>query len=824
MTTSAGIVIVGLVAAIAAYMGSVSKRTELDPIDPAAEERWLVRALASRPRLAHFVKRRLDAEMAAGLMLTLGLAAVFGLALLAGWVFDTLDRESGFAQFDRSVAEWGSANATDTSTFVLNLITDLGGTLVVSLVTIAVAFYGWFRYRSWNVAIFIISVTVGQALVNNTLKWIVERDRPAIDQLASFAGSSFPSGHSAAAAATWAGVALVLGMNARRRTRGVLAASAALIAFSVAATRALLGVHWLTDVVAGVAVGWAWFIVVAVVFGGHRMEPGTLFRQVPTAGDRTTSMPRRHHFDIAPMGLRDLGRLFASFVTFFSVGTAAGYAITEWWEGSRFGARDAAVSSWFEDRRTDLFDILTDAGSAFSDTSTVVIALLITAAVLILVTRRWHEATFLVGAVALETLAFVSIAFAVGRDRPAVAQLDVSPPTASFPSGHTAAAVALYVGLALLMRWHAEKRWTRGVAYSAAVAIPVAVAASRMYRGMHYATDVVAGALLGLASVWVLATIYRRHRPSERIEKSTAPPISSNGAASGGKIAVVANPAGANGQAKRLRRAMESRHITGDWFETTKEDPGVGQARRATASGAGVVLACGGDGTVRACIEGLAGSDATLAVMPAGTGNLLATNLAVPDGADDVLDSILEGQTTRIDIGRANGEAFAVMAGVGLDARVMRDTGRSAKDRFGVLAYVVEGLRHLSDPPVPCRVRVDGEAVFTGEAATVLVGNLGEVQSGVSLFPDSSPTDGKLDVLVIEADSPRDWLTAVWEIVTGRQGDSAPTHRFSGESIVVDLERPTPYELDGEPRLATDRISFDCTPAALAVAVPKESR
>jgi undecaprenyl-diphosphatase len=122
--------------------------------------------------------------------------------------------------------------------------------------------------------LFLAAVGIGEWLLNNGLKQIVDRERPDIFRLVGASGPSFPSGHSAAAAAGAAAIALVLGRDRRFRTRAVLAASAALVAVAVATSRALLGVHWLTDVIAGVAVGWGWFLLVAVLFGGRLQRLG----------------------------------------------------------------------------------------------------------------------------------------------------------------------------------------------------------------------------------------------------------------------------------------------------------------------------------------------------------------------------------------------------------------------------------------------------------------------------------------------------------------------------------------------------------------------
>ncbi len=258
--------------AIAAFL-SLSRLSETDLIDPTAEQRWLVKAVARSPRLASFVRRRLDRTRAGGLLLTIGFFVVMGLATFAGWVFDSLEESRGFAEFDEAVAEFGARRA-DPARGLLEFVTDLGGTGFVIAFSIALSLYGWWRLKNRHVPLFVIAVVAGQALVNNALKLLIDRDRPDIAQLTGWAGSSFPSGHSAAAAATFAAAALVLGIGRGRLSRAVLAGSATLLALMVAATRALLGVHWLTDVLAGLAVGWAWFTVCAVAFGGRLMTFG----------------------------------------------------------------------------------------------------------------------------------------------------------------------------------------------------------------------------------------------------------------------------------------------------------------------------------------------------------------------------------------------------------------------------------------------------------------------------------------------------------------------------------------------------------------------
>lgn len=192
---------------------------------------------------------------------------ILGLVFLGGLMFDAFDRQTPLARFDSAIAEWGASQATPTTTAILDALTSLGGTPLVTALTVAVAVYALRATGSWWPVLYLTLVSGGQALVNNGIKMAVERERPAISQLVDWSGASFPSGHASAAAAAFAGLAFVLIQRRSRLTRITLVASAVFVAVAVAATRALLGVHWLTDVIAGLAVGWAWFLLITAFLG-----------------------------------------------------------------------------------------------------------------------------------------------------------------------------------------------------------------------------------------------------------------------------------------------------------------------------------------------------------------------------------------------------------------------------------------------------------------------------------------------------------------------------------------------------------------------------
>jgi membrane-associated phospholipid phosphatase len=176
--------------------------------------------------------------------------------------------------WDLQVAGWAGDHASTLSTRILDVVTGMGMTVTIIVVSVATAVYGYLRWKRPSVVLFLLLVVGGQLLISNLIKAGVARTRPAIHPLAGFSGPSFPSGHATAAAATFAAIALVLGRGRSPKLRAALGGVAAGIAVAVACSRVFLGVHWVSDVVAGLALGWAWFAVCAVAFGGRILRFG----------------------------------------------------------------------------------------------------------------------------------------------------------------------------------------------------------------------------------------------------------------------------------------------------------------------------------------------------------------------------------------------------------------------------------------------------------------------------------------------------------------------------------------------------------------------
>ncbi|MFJ6247312.1 MULTISPECIES: phosphatase PAP2 family protein [unclassified Streptomyces] len=546
--------------------------------------------------------------------------------------------------------------------------------------------------------------------------------------------------------------------------------------------------------------------------------------------------------------------------------------------------------------RTPSATWLTDWLSLVADTQTVIGLTLLCVLGLLLVPRvpLWWEAGFLAVSVAAQSAVFLLVTIVVERARPDVPHLDGAPPTSSFPSGHVGASVALYGGLAVLAARHLRGLW-RNLVVGLLLLVPLAVAFSRLYRGMHHPSDVVAGILNGACTLLLVGSALL----SNARKDETAPEPAVLGAR---RAVVVRHPHACGDETAARVRAVLRRHGYTEqrWTDTTPEDPSGALAAHVTgretgpagsvgsAGSAGstnpvgpvstaspvdpvgkaspvgtagpvepsdsvvptgpvepldLVVVCGGDGTVRACADVVAGTGIPLAIVPCGTGNLLARNLDLPTEPVAALRESLSGRAVGLDVGRIRGDGlaptrFAVMAGAGFDAAMVRDASPRLKERLGWAAYVLSAARHLRDPRMRLSIRLDGGAPLERRARMVVIGNVGALQGGLPLLPEARPDSGRLEVVLLDPRGVTGWLAAAGYLASRVPGGRAPQasgtrertaahgalEYFGAERVDLRFARPQPRELDGDVLPAGTRLTAEVEPGALRVYLPAPAR
>ena len=466
--------------------------------------------------------------------------------------------------------------------------------------------------------------------------------------------------------------------------------------------------------------------------------------------------------------------------------------------------------------RTSGWEDVSSAGTSGADTLPVVAGMVVITAVLAAL-RRWRDLLFIPLALALELSIFLTVNYLVARDRPDVPQLGDQPGTHSFPSGHVAATFVLWFGIAVLLgvgRW----RWPWRILAWALAALPVlTVAFSRVYRGMHFTTDVMAGLAARGGGPrrrrgghpFVVA---RRHDPQRGGRPMTT-------------VAVVCHAKKSmGGGLDELRSVLAHEGVEPLWFEVPKSRKAPAAMKAGGARGSRPRLRLGrrrhGPAVPR---RRRRSSRSTLAILPAGTANLLATNLGIPTTIEEAVQVGLHGRRRPLDVGEMNGEHFAVMAGAGLDALMIRDADRGLKDKAGRLAYVWTGIRNVKARRVPMTIDVDGQRWFKGEASCVLVANVSTIVGGLAPFEKAEPDDGVLEVGVVEAEGAVQWARVFGRMAVGRIDRSPLTRTTSARRIDVRTKGRIDYELDGGHRGDAKKLKIRVQPAAVRICVPVDT-
>jgi diacylglycerol kinase (ATP) len=289
------------------------------------------------------------------------------------------------------------------------------------------------------------------------------------------------------------------------------------------------------------------------------------------------------------------------------------------------------------------------------------------------------------------------------------------------------------------------------------------------------------------------------------------------------KVAVVAHSGKSlGGGLTELRRVLEDEGVGEPlWYEVPKSRKAPARIRRALDEGAELVFAWGGDGMVQRCVDVLAGSNVSLAIIPAGTANLFATNLRIPKDIREAVAVGLRGARRSLDVGRFNGERFAVMAGAGFDAMMIRDAGDGGlKERLGRVAYLWTGSANVRSKPFRAAIKVDGVTWYKGKASCILLGNVGKLFGGVEAFEAARPDDGKLDVGLVTAEGLLEWGRMMARTAVGTASKSPFAQTTKARSVTVKLNRKILYELDGGDRTKVKAFKVKVEPGAITVCVP----
>ena len=446
----------------------------------------------------------------------------------------------------------------------------------------------------------------------------------------------------------------------------------------------------------------------------------------------------------------------------------------------------------------------------------------IVAGILLTLGRR-RLGTWVLVTVALGTVLEPLLKRAVGRERPALAEPVVHLGGSGFPSGHALTSALVIGALLVVLRELGAGRRLRIAAWSVGVLVVLLVGWDRVALAVHYVSDVIGGWLLavGLLGATLAAFGSLDDRSRAGADRRGVPRR---------RVAVILNPAKIEGVAafrqQLERQATEAGWDAPLWLETTRDDPGQGMVREALDAESDLVIAAGGDGTVRVVCAGLAGTGVPVGIVPVGTGNLLVRNLGLPLDRTAAIRVALTGTDRALDLVSVEGDAlsadrFAVMAGLGLDAAVVGEAPAKLKRTMGWPAYAVSMVRNLSFPAIRVEITVDDEPTVRRWVRTVLIGNVGTLHGGLSLLPDAQPDDGMLDVVAVAPRSLTDWPGVAWRVARRSAAQDDRLRTWRGKRVVVRAMKACPRQLDGDVIEVGHELRCEIEPGVLLMRVPR---
>ena len=468
-------------------------------VQPATDD-GAVKERAGWAPVRHFAERSV-----------LGLLAVVAAGLAFGLLLMLVRFHWGPLQsLDHSVAE-GLNHISARHPLVVDIATGIskaGGRMVlIWLVAIAVVLL-LFRRRT-RLAVYLVITGAGALLLDPSVKTLVGRLRPVVDvPVATAPGNSFPSGHSLGSMIVYGGLVLVFLPAVAARWRKLFIAVPMTVVLLIGLSRIVLGVHFLSDVLAGWLLGAAWLGITAYAFRVWRREAGHPVAPLdeglePEAAPDLELAPAEQR--LIPHPWAGAAELVTGWVLTFGLLYVIGYALTHYTPGTWIQSVDDGVPRWLQTFRTPSLDHLSWLWSKAGDTHAILLISLVFCPVAVAAWRQWRPVLFLVLAMLGELTLFLCSAAAVGRPRPPVEQLDGQMPTSSFPSGHIAASLCLWISIAILTMPRI-RHWWRWIFLALAIVMPAGVALSRMYRGEHHPTDAL-GALV-LTTCWLSLLVW----------------------------------------------------------------------------------------------------------------------------------------------------------------------------------------------------------------------------------------------------------------------------------------------------------------------------
>lgn len=468
----------------------------------------------ARRYLEHFTARSLG-----GLVAVLVAGVAFGaLLLLVRFHWDPLYR------IDHGAAQWLNERVAPHPPLVtvLQAVTDLGGRpIMMWLVSIAVV--GLLIRRRVRLAVYLVVTGLGALLLDPSLKLLVGRLRPVLDApVAAAPGNSFPSGHALGSMVAYGALLLVFLPAVRRRWHTLAIVLTGVVVLAVGITRVALGVHYVSDVLAGWLLGAAWLGVTAYAFRLWRREAGRPAVRLSDGLEPEASRdikPAPDEDQLMPHPWAGAAELVTGWVLVFGLLFGFGMLVSYYAGGTVLDTLDTVVPRWFEAQRTPTLDDVSWWASKAGDTHAILLVSLVFCPLMLALWRRWRPVLFLALTMFGELSLFLGVSKAVGRPRPGVAHLDGQLPTSSFPSGHIAATMCLYVAIMLLV-FPRTRHWLRWLTVVLAVVMPVGVAVSRMYRGMHHPTDFMGATLL--TALW-LTVLWWVIRPNADVAQGNRP-------------------------------------------------------------------------------------------------------------------------------------------------------------------------------------------------------------------------------------------------------------------------------------------------------------